>query len=175
MNAPTTAGTARRISGMCDVTGCSGQTYMGWRPDTAPRGRQVCESHWHRHRDVWDSFDLFEAFGFRRPAPKKKTSPLATCRVLSLKRLCPDCGQPRKPRHRYCDKCSNKRKAESNRKRQQRYRDEKRNAFVRPLAETVSCRFVHPHGSDGPLRASERILWRNCKMSEECQYAKLES
>ena len=129
----------------CDVTGCSGQTYMGWRPLTERLGRKVCEQHWRRHQDVQDSFDLFEAFDFKRPAgvPKpvvKKDAALCDCtRARSHRRQCRDCGQPRKASHRYCDECSQKRKAESNRKRQQRhYRAEKPNAFVRPLPQAVS-------------------------------------
>ena len=147
MNVPTTPSTTRRIFGMCDVPGCTEQTYMGWRPLTEKISRQVCEQHWRRHKDKHDSFDLFELFGFVRPAgmpesiPKKRPS---SCKVLDFRRQCRDCGQPRKPGHRYCDKCGKKRKAESNRKRQQRHyrkhgvRAEKPNAFAILPAQAVS-------------------------------------
>jgi len=126
----------------CDVTGCSEQTFMGWRPLTERIGRKVCEYHWRRHKDENDSFDLFEAFGFERPVGMTKPT-LATqassCKVLDFRRKCPDCGQPRESGHRYCSKCSKRRKAVSNRKRQKRhYKRQKPNAFVRPLAEAVS-------------------------------------
>jgi len=55
-------------NGLCDVNGCSGATYLGWRPLTERRGRQICEYHWRRHLDEKDGFDLFEAFNFQRPA-----------------------------------------------------------------------------------------------------------
>jgi hypothetical protein len=51
----------------CDVSACHRETYMGWRPLTERLGRKICEYHWHRHEDPEDGFDLFEAFGFRRP------------------------------------------------------------------------------------------------------------
>ena len=124
----------------CDVTGCSGQTYMGWRPLTEPIGRQVCEYHWRRHKDAQDSFDLFEAFGFRMPERalksklRKDTVLRASGKELSLKRYCRDCGQPRESGHKYCHDCGKKRKAESNRHRQKRhYERRKPNAFAPPL------------------------------------------
>ncbi|MHC4367261.1 MAG: hypothetical protein ACYSW8_06520 [Planctomycetota bacterium] len=112
----------------CDVNGCSGRTFMGWRPLTEKIGRKVCEDHWLRHRDGQDGFDLFEAFGFRRPQPKQDTAPRV--RKLSLRRYCRECGQPRQAGHRYCDACGKKRKLQSNQRRQQRFRDRKRNAFA---------------------------------------------
>jgi len=131
MNAPTTAGTARRISGMCDVTGCSGQTYMGWRPDTAPRGRQVCESHWHRHRDVWDSFDLFEAFGFKRP--ERLPKPV----VKNIADFC-GCGRELESGHRLCTVCA----VERERKRKRQYYHDKKNSQPKPVPEltVLQCR-----------------------------------
>ena len=39
---------------------------MGWRPLTERLGKQICEYHWLRHKDPQDSFDLFDAFGFRK-------------------------------------------------------------------------------------------------------------
>jgi len=59
------------MDGTCDVPGCSNETYMGWRPLTEALGRQVCEDHWRRHKDPNGSFNLWDAFGFRKPAPTK--------------------------------------------------------------------------------------------------------
>jgi len=56
------------MDGLCDVKGCSRATYISWRPLTERRGRQICEYHWNRHKDKKDGFDLYEAFGFKRPA-----------------------------------------------------------------------------------------------------------
>jgi len=135
----------------CDVPGCSGQTFMGWRPSTERMGRKICEHHWRRHRDERDSFDLFEEFGFRRPAgmPKPKVKKDIASRasgrepepkpVKGKASGCRDCGAGREPGHRYCERCGQMRKAHSNRIRQQRhYRDKKPNAFARPLSQAVS-------------------------------------
>ena len=124
---------------------------MGWRPLTERLGRKICEQHWRRHKDEQDSFDLFEAFGFKRPAglPKpvvKKDVARCDCTkkpepktVKGKVSGCRDCEQPREPGHRYCRKCCKKRKTESNRKRQQRlYERQKPNAFVRPLPQAIS-------------------------------------
>ena len=141
----------RQSKGLCDVSGCSGQTYLGWRPLTERLGRQICEHHWRRHKDEQDSFDLFDAFGFRRPAgiPKQVTKKgIARCAsgrehepkpVKGKVSGCRDCEQPREPGHRYCENCGNRRKVESNRKRQQRlYERQKPNAFVLPLSQAIS-------------------------------------
>jgi len=130
---------------------------MGWRPLTERMGRKICEQHWRRHKDQQDSLDLFEAFGFRRPAglPKPKVKKdIVSCAsdrepepkpVKGKVSRCRDCEQPREPGHRYCQKCGQKRKAHSNRKRQQRHynksssvRAQKPNAFARPLSQAVS-------------------------------------
>ncbi|MHC4680588.1 MAG: hypothetical protein ACYTEK_18030 [Planctomycetota bacterium] len=128
----------------CDVSACHRETYMGWRPLTERLGRKICEYHWHRHEDPEDGFDLFEAFGFRRPvrSPRRLmqtgTRRCDCDRALSHRRQCRDCGQPREPGRCYCEKCGQKRNAQSNRKRQQRHyrrllRAQKPNAFARPL------------------------------------------
>ena len=134
----------------CDVPGCSERTHLGWRPLPERMGRKICERHWRRHKDEQDSFDLFEAFGFRRsaglPKPKLKKD-IASCAsgrerepkpVKGKVSGCRDCEQPREFGHRYCENCGNRRKAESNRARQRRYKAEKGNAFVRPLSQAVS-------------------------------------
>ncbi len=56
------------MDGTCDVPGCTNETFMGWRPLSEPLGKQICESHWNRHKDPADSFNLWDAFGFQRPA-----------------------------------------------------------------------------------------------------------
>jgi hypothetical protein len=133
------------MDGLCDVPGCRRQTFMGWRPLTERMGRKICEQHWRRHKDQQDSFDLFEAFGFKRPAGipkpkvKKDIASYASGREREPKPVkgkvsgCRDCEQSRESDHRYCEKCGNRRKAESNRTRQRRYKAEKGNAFARPL------------------------------------------
>jgi len=63
------------MDGTCDVPGCTNETYMGWRPLTEPKGKQICLPHWNRHKDPDDSFNLWDAFGFKRPA-KRLTGPL---------------------------------------------------------------------------------------------------
>ena len=142
---------AYAMDGSCDVTGCTEQTYMGWRPLTERLGRKICEQHWRRHKDEQDSFDLFEEFGFKRPAgitkPKvKKDIDRCACGrehkpkpVKGKVSGCRDCGGQREPGHSYCKKCGQKRKAQSNRRRQQRhYSRQKPNAFVQPLSQAVS-------------------------------------
>ena len=138
------------MDGSCDVTECTGAVLLGWRPLTERLGRKICEQHWRRHRDERDSFDLFEAFGFRRPAGvlkpivKKDITSCASGREREPKPVkakvagCRACGQPREPGHRYCENCGNRRKAESNRARQRCYKAEKGNAFARPLSQAVS-------------------------------------
>ena len=103
------------MDGYCDVKGCTNETYMGWRPLTERLGKQICEGHWLRHKDPADSFNLFDAFGFRRPAairkpmPKKDIPPRAPepdpgrtlCMQLAAKpepaQEKPDCQEPPKP------------------------------------------------------------------------------
>ena len=121
------------MNGTCDVNGCTQPTFMGWRPLTEPRGRQICEYHWRRHLDPEDSFDLFEVFGFRRPAGIRKpvvkeyVPPCGCGLALSLHEPanthhCRQCGGRRKPGHTYCDKCSRERKRHTHQERQRRYR-----------------------------------------------------
>jgi hypothetical protein len=131
----------------CDVNGCPGRTHMGWRPLTEKTGRKVCEYHWRRHRDGQDSFDLFEAFGFRRPQPKKDIAPPVA--ELSLRRYCGECGQPREAGHRYCPDCGRKRQRHAHQQRQKKYRHRlaeavSRDAFARPRATAVSGQIRQP-------------------------------
>jgi len=95
--------------GSCDVSGCQRETYMGWRPLTERRGRQICEYHWNRHKDEKDSFDLFDEFKFRRPLGIRKPT---------VKKDVPrcSCGRERLPGHKFCSVCAQKR--ERQRKKQ---------------------------------------------------------
>jgi len=91
------------MDGLCDVEGCGKATYMGWRPLTESRGRQICEEHWLRHKDPQDSFDLFETFGFRRPVWIRK--PIAKKNVPRCA-----CGRKRLPGHKFCAVCTERKK-----------------------------------------------------------------
>jgi len=44
------------MDGSCDVRECTQPTFMGWRPLTERLGKQICEGHWHRHKDPADIF-----------------------------------------------------------------------------------------------------------------------
>jgi len=63
------------MDGLCDVKGCNKATYMGWRPLTERRGRQICEYHWCRHKDEKDSFDLYDEFGIKKKIAALKIKP----------------------------------------------------------------------------------------------------
>jgi hypothetical protein len=129
----------------CAVPGCTNETYMGWRPLTERLGRQICEYHWNRHKDPADPFDLFDAFGLRRPSrmrepltrktqPERETRPQTraeryeaekpgpgTAPAASKTSGCRACGAEREAGHTYCQSCARDRKAESNRRRQERH------------------------------------------------------
>jgi len=148
------------MNGTCDVPGCTNKTYMGWRPLSEPKGKQICEYHWNLHKV--GGFDLFEAFGFRRPAGRpgrriQDGSPRCACsRALpSVKPVvkaepkpepvrgnpsgCKACGAERQAGHIFCPTCSQQRKAESNRQRRMRaYRKAREcSAFVPELTGPV--------------------------------------
>jgi hypothetical protein len=101
------------MDGTCDVPGCTNETYMGWQPLTESRGKQICEQHWTRHKDPNDDFDVFDVFGFRRPAAIRKPMPKKDIpqrapepgRVVCMQPVVkpelpqdrPDCHEPAKP------------------------------------------------------------------------------
>jgi hypothetical protein len=99
----------KNMDGICDVKGCNEATYLGWRPLTERHGRQICEYHWNRHKDETDSFDLYEAFKFRRPIriPRRLTR--------RDKGRCA-CGRVLEDGHRFCKACIEER--ERRRKRE---------------------------------------------------------
>ena len=115
----------------CDVPGCANETYMGWRPLTERLGRKVCEYHWRRHEDQMDNFDLFEAFGFRRPAGVKKhktEKDITRC----------TCGRERLPGRKYCTQCATERE----RQRKKRAYHERKNRHEMPVepGAVLRCR-----------------------------------
>ncbi len=136
--------------GSCDVPGCRKETFMGWQPLTERLGRQICERHWLKQKDSNDDFDLFEAFGFRRPAGIQKPvakldvpqrTPEPDCgRTARLQPAvepkkpdakiipatvrpsrCRACGAEREAGHTYCAECAEKRIKHLNRLRQKRH------------------------------------------------------
>jgi len=109
--------------GICDVLQCEEQTYLGWRPLTERTGRQVCLSHWNGHKG--GSFDLYGAFGFRRPLIKTKP--------VELSALC-CCGEELLPGHRLCTSCAAERERE--RKREYYYRSKEERL---PKATHLRC------------------------------------
>jgi hypothetical protein len=100
--------------GLCDVAGCDEKTLMGWRPHTVSQeyGRQICRAHWERHKDQRDSFSLFEAFNYPRPAAVK----IEPAEQPSVTRCA--CGRELLPNRRICTVCAAKR--ERDRKREWR-------------------------------------------------------
>jgi hypothetical protein len=119
----------RQTKGLCDVPGCTGQTFMGWRPLTERLGRKICEQHWRRHQDQHDSFDLYEEFGFKRPpgVPKPKVkNDVGRC----------GCGAERKASHRFCAACASERER---RRKRQAYHN-KKNRTVEPTVDENTLR-----------------------------------
>jgi hypothetical protein len=93
--------------GICDIPKCRGETFMGWRPLTERTGRQICEFHWEGHKN--GRFNLFDAFGFKRPMIKTKP-------VKKQTEHCA-CGGELQPGHRLCKNCA----AERERLRMRKY------------------------------------------------------
>ena len=133
------------MDGRCDVPGCTEPGFMGWRPLSENRGRQICERHWLKHKDPNDSFDLFDAFGLMRPAGIRKPGAGLSDpgrKGQTKRRLCPGpknpmkqeptegreggccraCGAEREAGHTYCEKCRRERRREANQDRQRRFR-----------------------------------------------------
>lgn len=123
------------MNSLCDVQGCSRETYMGWRPLTERLGRQVCKYHWRRHKDELDSFDLYEVFKFRRPEGIRKPMLITSIEkkqichgqkilkpVKSKGSGCKACGAERETGHTYCQKCARYRQRQLHQRRQKRYR-----------------------------------------------------
>jgi hypothetical protein len=117
--------------GLCDVKKCSEPTFMGWRPLTERRGRQVCEQHWRQHLDDKDSFNLFDEFKFRRP--------LGILKPLTKKNIprC-SCGRELLPGRRFCTVCA----AERERQRKKRAYHKCKNPESEPIVQKniLQCR-----------------------------------
>jgi len=147
---------------------------MGWRPLNETLGRQICKKHWTRHENPNDSFNLFAAFGLRRPARISKSGAglfaagrlrqprpnMIAAEPLQQQETtkqtegsggrhapgrCRSCGQAREPGHTYCEKCSRERRAEKNRKRQKRHYDKVKNLT---LFESLKARGYHKAGAE---------------------------
>jgi hypothetical protein len=117
--------------GRCDVKKCSELTFMGWRPLTERRGRQICEQHWLQHLDEADSFDLFDEFKYRRSARIWKPvlkKPISRC----------TCGRALDTGHRFCAICAKERE----RQRKKRAYHERKNPEPAPVVQddTLRCR-----------------------------------
>lgn len=134
----------RNMYGTCDVPGCSDETYMGWAPIGEQKGKQICEYHFRRHDDPADNFNLFDVFGFRKPAgmnrpiiqaePKTKEQLHDQLKAKSEKSVprpesihdkmprCRICGGVREAGHTYCQSCAAERKRHTHQERQRRYR-----------------------------------------------------
>jgi len=116
------------MDGFCDVPGCTNETYMGWRPLTERQGKQICEEHWNLHK-VGD-FDLFEAFGFRRPAGIRK--PVAKKEVARCA-----CGRERLPGRRLCTKCAEQRERD---RKKRAYHERKNRPQQKPVEQELMLR-----------------------------------
>ncbi|MBN2315932.1 MAG: hypothetical protein JXM79_18545 [Sedimentisphaerales bacterium] len=88
--------------GHCDIPGCEGHTYMGWRPKTEQRGYQICKSHALRHRDPGEDFDLFDVFGLKRPTGTQKSAAKKDVAYCAG-------GRERLPGHKLCTVCADNR------------------------------------------------------------------
>jgi len=113
------------------VKGCSGAISLGWRPLTERRGRQICEQHWLRHKDEQDSFDLFDEFGFRRPAGLLK---LATKKDTSH---C-SCGRELLPGRRFCTVCAAERERQRKKRAYHKRKDQQQQAVQEE--NTLNCK-----------------------------------
>lgn len=111
-------------NGLCDVKGCQGLPYLGWRPLTEHLGRKICELHWRRHLDENDSFDLFDEFKFRRPLGICKPIPKRHISLCTYGRAL-DAG------HRFCAICAKERE----RLRKKRAYHERKNPKPEPIVQ----------------------------------------
>lgn len=109
--------------GICDVPKCGRESYMGWRPLTVAKGRQICTHHWNRHCNKSSNFNLFDVFGFERPKPLPKAE------SEEQSRLCL-CGEELLPGHRLCKKCGEERERQRKREYYHKKRDDE---FIRRL------------------------------------------
>jgi hypothetical protein len=114
----------KNMDGICDVKGCNEATYLGWRPLTERRGRQICEFHWLRHKDETDSFDLYEAFKFRCPTRSHR-------RQIKTETPRCSCGRALESGHRFCAICVQERE----RQRKKRAYHERKNPEPAPAVQ----------------------------------------
>lgn len=149
---------------ICDVPGCSSPAFMGWRPLTERRGRKICERHWRRHQNPKDSFDLFDAFGFRRPAQASKFETVA-------KPVC-NCGRELSTGRRLCVVCV----AERKRQRNRRVYNERKKKQQQPTQPIEHEGILHCRACGGPREhghaycpqcATRRSKQSNCKRQRQ--------
>ncbi len=139
------------MDGTCNAKGCTQPTFMGWRPLTERLGRQICEGHWRRHKDPNDDFDLFEAFGFRRPTGIRK--PVAKKEIARCA-----CGRERLPGRKFCTDCAQERE----RQRKKRAYHERKNsaqqepAEQKPILRCADCGEQREHGYRYCQKCGER-------------------
>jgi hypothetical protein len=147
------------MNGLCDVQGCNRATYIGWRPLTERRGRQICEFHWRRHQDENDSFDLFDEFKFRRPEGLAK--PVAKKYVARCA-----CGRELIPGRRFCKICATERE----RQRKKRAYHERKNQ-QQPIEQesTLLCRQCGQQRGPGYTYCSKCSQRRNNQSNRERQ------
>jgi hypothetical protein len=152
--------------GLCDVKGCQNLPLLGWQPMTERRGRQICEYHWNRHKDVTDSFNLFEAFNFRRPARMPK-------RQIKTEMCKCDCGRALAAGHRFCAICAEERERE--RKRQAYH--ERKNPKPEPIVQENillcrACGGIRKPGYTYCPKCSERRSKQSNRVRQRRHYRK---
>jgi len=146
-------------NGFCDVNGCANPVFMGWRPLTERLGRKVCQYHWRRHKDQQDSFDLFEAFGFVRPAGLEKPA----AKPLDEKHVprCA-CGQELLRGRTFCTPCAQERERE----RKKQYYHERKSRQEEKPAEPADIR---PCRDCGQPREAGHMYCPNCAQKRQKQ------
>jgi len=104
--------------GLCDIPLCEEQAYMGWRPLTEQTGHKICESHFVRHKNKNDRFDLFDTFGFRKSPTLLKAKPETQSERCA-------CGKEVQPGHKFCTACASERECQRKREYYHRSKEEK--------------------------------------------------
>jgi hypothetical protein len=148
------------MDGICDVNGCDEPTFMGWRPLTERRGRQICEQHWRRHLDEKDSFDLYDAFKFRRPEHKPR-------RPIQMETRRCGCGRELLAGHRFCAICAKERE----RRRKKRAYHERKNPKPEQVEQenTLRCKQCGRERKAGYTYCSECAKHRKTMTRRQAQ------
>ena len=147
------------MDGYCNVPGCTKETFTGWQPTNERLGRKVCEYHWRRHKDPADSFNLWDAFGFRKPAAiEKPTSPKKDVPRCA-------CGRERLAGRKFCTECA----AERERQRKKEAYHERKS---RPQQEPVEARPILGCRACGAEREAGHTYCPSCGREREKQSAR---